>query len=188
DDGVDLDHAVGARAGTQVRDHLGCDARRRVSERDEAKRSAATGDPALVDRVGLAEDIARKHGADVCAHGRPGPLAQEREIGRHALAHGDGLDRALLVALGLKHKPPAIGGWSSAVRARIVSSRHLPPDEINPTPPRGMVSPSLYNLLCCYSAPRYRRRKTGTGLCTWFRTTPSTVLPARSICSRARAR
>src|SRR5262249_36238835 len=183
-DGVDLDHAVGARAGAQVCDDLGCDACRRIAERDETQRAAVVGDPALVDRVGLAEDIARKHGADLCAHRRARPLAQERKIARHALAHEDGLDRAFLVALGLEHKPAVIGGESSAVRARIVSSRHLPLDEINPPPPRGAVSLSLYT----YSATRYRRRKTGTGLRTWFRTTPSTVLPARSICSRARAR
>src|SRR5262249_6120932 len=64
DDGVDLDDAVGPRAGPQVYDHLGSHAGRRVAERDEAQRTAATREPAQVERIRLAENVAWEHRHD----------------------------------------------------------------------------------------------------------------------------
>src|SRR5262249_57903894 len=42
DDGVHLDDAVGPRARAQAYDHVGSHAGRRVAERDETQRTAAT--------------------------------------------------------------------------------------------------------------------------------------------------
>ena len=107
---IDLDHSVRPGASPQVRDDLGPDACRRVSEYEEAEGPAAVGDRAQPDELRLTEDVAGEHRAYIPSHGRPWPLPQERQIGREPLSDEGSLNRAFLVALGLNHQPPAVTG------------------------------------------------------------------------------
>lgn len=74
DDGFDLDHAVGAGPGPQVGDDLRTDAGRALAEVHHADDPAAAGNRDRLPGDGLAEDIARKHGADVATNRRTRPL------------------------------------------------------------------------------------------------------------------